>query len=422
MIFCAVCLLPTLVVGTAVIVFRTPLYRAAQADAWQRWLSSQLGVEVQLAEIRACGGRRWLAGGLECRDPESHAWLVRVRSADIARTARGWQVLLGQPQVNVRHLSRLAALVHERVMQHSHVPQTPIQLASAAVELTDESRSESILDVRSAMDAQAAGAELLLEFRTPTSAPDERMRMRFVRNRQLDPPASGWELHTDAAGLPCSVALPWLPALRHLGAACVFQGSVWCEQRPAGWDAELRGTFRAVDLQQLVTRQFPHKLSGSAEFTLRRCTIDAGRVTDVQGRLVSAGGMISQSLLDAAAQTLGLTLYARAAADGLLAYQDLAVDFSLSAAGLVLAPPGSPDAPLLTDRDGPLLSVRDRVPRSPLSLVHLLVPQVDMQVPATRETAAIVQALPLPELSVRPATAQRATYSTLELVLPSQRR
>lgn len=86
----------------------------------------------------------------------------------------------------------------------------------------------------------------------------------------------------------------------------------------------------------------------------------------------------------------------------------------------MLAPAGSPDAPLLTDRDGPLLSVRDLAPRSPLSLVHLLVPQVDMHVPATRETAAIVQVLPLPELSVRPATAQRTTYSTLELVLPSQ--
>ncbi len=99
----------------------------------------------------------------------------------------------------------------------------------------------------------------------PSVAADERVRLRFVRNRQLDPPATGWELHTDSTGLPCSVALSWLPALSQLGDACVFQGSVWCEQRPAGWEAELRGVFRQVDLEQLVTRQFPHKLSGSAD-------------------------------------------------------------------------------------------------------------------------------------------------------------
>jgi hypothetical protein len=422
MIFWTVCVLPTLLVGTAVIVLNTPAYRAVQTRNWQTWLTTQLGFDVQLAEVRSRGGSRWWVSGLECRDPESHEWLVRVRSADIARTPRGWQVLLGQPQVNARSVSRLADLMHEHLLLRASELDAPVQLASASVEFADESRSESVLDVRSVLDAKAEGTELLLEFRAPTSAADQRMRVRFVRNRQLDPPATGWELHTDATGLPCSVAFHWFPALSHLGAACVFQGSVWCEQQATGWDAELRGVLRQVDLRQLVTRQFPHKLSGSAEFTVNRCRIRAGRVTEIQGRLGCANGVISRSLLDAAEQTLGLQQHARAEDDAVLPYRQLAVDFSLSAAGLVLVAPGAPDTTLLADAAGPLLSLRDSAPRSSLSLVQLLVPQVDMQVPATRETAAIVRTLPLPELSVTPATAQRATYSALDFVMPPQRR
>jgi hypothetical protein len=421
-IFCLACVLPTVLVSAAVMVLHTPAYRAVQISAWQTRLSTQLGLEVELAEVTSRGAAHWLAGGLECRDPESHEWLVRVRSADMARTARGWQVTLGQPQLNARRLERLAALLHEHVLLRAGEVSAPVQLAAASVELSDESRSESILDVRSAIDARADRTELLLEFRTPLAAADQRVRVRFVRNRQLDPPATGWELHTDAGGLPCSVALNWLPALSHLGDRCVFQGSVWCEQHPAGWEAELRGVFRQVDLDQLITRQFPHKLSGAATLALHRCQVHAGQVTQAQGRLSCESGVVSQSLLDAAEQSLGVTQHARVADDGLLEYQRLALDFSLSAAGLVLAAPGTPGNSLLADSQGPLLSLRDTAPRSCLSLVQLLVPQVDLQVPATRETAAIVRALPLPQLSVTPATAQRATYSPLGFSVSAQPR
>jgi hypothetical protein len=412
-IFCLACMLPTLLVGTAIVVLNAPAYRAAQTRAWQTRLSGQLGLEVQVAEVMPRGGSRWLARGLECRDPESHEWLARARSADMAKTTRGWLVTLGQPQLNARRLGRLVTLLHEHILLRANELAAPVQLAASSVELSDESNSESVLDVRSAMDGSPEGAELLLEFRSPSVAADERVRVRLVRNRQLDPPATGWELHTDSTGLPCSVALSWLPALSQLGDACVFQGSVWCEQHPAGWEVELRGVFRQVDLEKLVTRQFPHKLSGSAVLTVNRCKVHAGRVTEIQGRLSCEGGVVSQSLLDAAERSLGLQQHPRAGGAELLRYQQLALDFSLSAAGLVLAAPGAPDTTLLADSHGPLLSLRDSAPRSPLSLVHLLVPQADMQVPATRETAAIVRTLPLPELSVAPAAAQRDNYSPL---------
>jgi hypothetical protein len=242
------------------------------------------------------------------------------------------------------------------------------------------------------------------------------VRLRLVHNRQLAPPGTGWELHTGAAALPCSLARHWLPSLTRLGKGCTFQGSVWCEQQPAGWDGELQGTLRSVELDELVTRQFPHKLSGVAELTLERCRLEDGRVTDVQGQLQCPGGVVSQSLLDAAEQAWGLTQHPRAGDAVLLRYGRLALNFSVSPARFTLTTPDA-DGAVLADSHGPLLSLEDAAPRSPLAILHLLVPQTDLQVPVSRETAAMIPLLPLPQLVAPPASASQARYAPLHLHL-----
>jgi hypothetical protein len=413
LIFCVACVLPTLLVGAVILLRHTPFYRAAQLRAWQLQLSEQLGLEVELAAVTPSDSQRWLLSGVECRDPESHEWLIRVRSADVAQTSRGWFISLGQPQLNARRLRRLSSLLHEHVVCRPDALAAKIQLKDSNWELQDEAYSESVLNVRSALTASREGVELLVEFRASTAPENERVRMRLARNRMLDPPATQWELQTDSAGLPCSAALPWLPLLGHLGEACVFQGYVHCEEHPAGWNARVQGVFRQVDLNQLITEQFRHKLSGSGTFTVNTCTMAAGRITQLQGSLSCPRGLIGQSLLDAAERTLGLQLDPRPETAGPRPYQQLAVHFSLTAAGLVLGTPAS-DAGLLRDSQGPLVSLPDSTPRSPLSLVHLLVPHVDLQVPVTRETAAMVRVLPLPELSAVPPAAATADGETVE--------
>jgi hypothetical protein len=191
---------------------------------------------------------------------------------------------------------------------------------------------------------------------------------------------------------------------------------VWCEQQPSGWRGEVRGVFRQVDLEQVVTRQFPHKLSGSANLSLQRCRLAAGRITEMTGRLESDGGVVSRSLLDAAEQALGLRQHTRSSDAALLRYQQLDVAFQLDRSGLVLTAT-LPDRALLRDGHGPLLSQRGEGIRSSVDLVHLLVPRAETQVPATRETAALLRTLPLPRVSMPAATAERASYAPLRFQL-----
>ncbi|MHB9064630.1 MAG: hypothetical protein ACYC4B_12640 [Pirellulaceae bacterium] len=413
-LFVALCLVPTLSVVAVAVVRETPAYHGAQIALWQARLSDHLGLEVQVGDVTIESGARSLVRDIELRDPESHEWLARIRSAEMIKTKRGWAVRLSQPQVSAPYITRLASLLHEHVLLRADGQDAPVQLAATSVELSSPDHCETVLDLRSAVQATREGSELLVEFRSTTMPADQRVRLRIVRNRQLEPAATGWELHTSPAGLPCSAVAAWFPAVAALGEDALFQGSLWCEQNRAGWEAELNGVFRDIDLEQLVTRQFPHKLSGMAMLSLSRCRVHRGRVSEITGRLESAGGVVSQSLLDAAAHCWGLQQPPRPGGTPLVSYEQLVLDFSLSGHGLIL---GTAPAALLTDRQGTLLSLHDSLPRSPLTLVQLLVPQSELQVPATRETAALFGALPLPELSSPPAATARGGYSPLRLQL-----
>ncbi len=240
----------------------------------------------------------------------------------------------------------------------------------------------------------------------------------WCANRQLDPPATGWELHTGPAGLPCRLATAWLPQLKQLGNECIFQGSVWSEQNGSKWEAEVSGSFEQLDLDCLISRRFPHKLSGIAQVVLSRLVIHQSHISEMAGRVQSAGGVISRSLLESAGQCLNLTLAPRSEGATKLQYNKLAVQFSLSKEGLALAPASKSTEKakaqsLLTDAQGPLLSAAGPVHVSSLALVRVLVPQSDVQVPVARETTALLQALPWPEITPSTSANARRSYQPL---------
>jgi len=179
----------------------------------------------------------------------------------------------------------------------------------------------------------------------------------------------------------------------------VFQGSVWSEQQETSWDTELSGQFRQVDLEQCVTRQFRHKLSGMAVATVNQVRFRDGRIVNAEGRLQCAGGIVGKSLLETAAQVWNVNNHLRSNEAPYLAYDQLTLDFSLQASGLTL---GAPASVVMSDKAGPLVTLRDNQPRSATSLVQLLVPPATLQVPATRETASLIHLLPLPEQAPLP--------------------
>lgn len=413
--FVLLCLLPTVFVAGAAVIVHTPPYRALRLTAWQSRLADRLGLDVQLASVEPQSGGTLILG-IELRDPESHEWLVRIRSAEVTASDRMTCVELGQPEIRYDRLARLTQLLHERVLMRAG-PREPVwQLEAPSLALRHDGQSPSLHNLQCVVDSRPEGTELLVAFTIAGQAADPRVRLRVVRNRQIDPPATGWELHTGSADLLCSLGTVWFPGLGNLGDQCTFRGSIWAEQGSDGWNADVAGTLREMDLDQLVTSQFPHKLSGMAELVMHGVRMHQGRVVKASGQLRCGGGAVSRSLLDAAERALQLQHHARAEDAPLLEYGQLALCFSLDDRNLTMSGPADSPATIMADTQGPLLSVNRSEPVSPVDVLRMLVPYNDVYVPATRETAGLFRTLPLPRIARSAARDARNTeYTPLRL-------
>ena len=190
-----------------------------------------------------------------------------------------------------------------------------------------------------------------------------------------------------------------LDMAHHLGPHAQFRGSIWATETPDGWEGEMSGQFIEVDLQSLVSEQFPHRLSGPAEITIQNARIHHGRLEEASGMLTAGPGVISRSLLTAALENLHCTAGdAAAKVAALEQYEQLAFAFTIDASGLTLRGqcPAKRGA-ILTSRDGALLS-ESAAAVPVVSLLRTLVPQSEVQAPATRESAWLISRLPVPEI------------------------
>ena len=167
---------------------------------------------------------------------------------------------------------------------------------------------------------------------------------------------------------------------------------------------ELAGMFDRVDLDPLVTEQFPHQLSGLAVVRLQRATVESGKLTELRGTLQRRIGAISPSLLAAAAEHLQLAAPANLAAmdpSRAVPFRHLALGFHLSGRTLQLT--GSADATqagaLLANAGGPLLAAPPRHATAAVNLLRTLLPDNQYQVPATRQSDALIGLLPVPDLA-----------------------
>lgn len=413
--FAVFCLLPTVIVACTVLVTHSPPYRAFQSAMWQSRLSARLGFDVGITRLeqRPDGA---LLYGIELRDPESHEWLARARSAEVAFADQGIIVSVSHPEIRFERLTRIAQILHEQVLMRSDQDEVEWQLTASSLALRRDEQAQSLHNLQCIVESQKEGTELLLAFCVAGVEADQCVRLRVVRNRQIDPAATGWELHTGPAGLPCWLGNVWFTGLGKLGDDCTFCGSIWAEQGAAGWNADVAGAFRNVDLDQLVTSQFPHKLSGVAELSLNGVKIQQGRVVKVAGLLQCDGGVVSRSLLDAAEWAFHLRQHEREGDADKLRYGRLSFGFSMDGQNLTIAGADKSTPTVMADSHGPLLSISSREPLSPVNVLRMLVPQNEVHVPATTETVALLRVFPLPRVMRQTPRHARRSYGPLRFV------
>jgi len=415
LLFVVLCLAPTAWVCGLVGFRHSSLGAAARRTAWETAVFDRLGIEARIERAVEVAPGITVLEGVELWDPDGDRRLAIVRLLEVFHSDELLALRASQPLVEPGQLDRLAEVLHDRVLRGPPLPHD-CEIYVTELTLAGGKHAHTLTHVRCTFPTNDSGPSALIEFQVAgvdMTAPAE---LHVVRNRQTSPPVTGWRLRTGSKPLPCSLLAEYVTPLQQIGPDATFVGSLWIERSDDGWNGELSGTLDGVGLSELL-KPFPHKLSGQAEVELKRVRLRDGKLEEIAGKIQSPGGVISHSLITGLQQAFNLPPADDAAdADArLLKYEQLAFAFELDRAGLrvVGACEGHENA-LVATSDRVLLGQPANEVLPAVALTRALVPNGDLQVPASRQTDLLLRTLPLPD-SLAPARTAGQGYAPLRL-------
>ena len=415
--FLALCLAPSGSLSAWILYRATPLHAWRENACWTGTIYETTGLLAQVECVRHPTRSRIILENVTLSDPDGEHLIARIRVVELAETDHGIVAIASQPEIEVHQLHRLSQLLYQRVLR-GPLPEQRFQLLSGELTLHGESGASTASDVRCLVATDQKRVEATVDFMLAGYDMRSPAQIQITRERGPGKSLTTWQIRTGGTPLPCDLVADYLPGLRSLGDRCRFQGTAWVQQDDYGWDGEIAGQFLNADLESLVA-PFPHKLSGTAEIALSHTNFRRGKLVEAAGALTSNGGVISRSLLTAAVESLklGSNVISDEQADTLLAYRQLALGFQIDATGLQLSGlcDGRQEGVLLVGTSGNLLldSRAELIPS--IALMRALVPQSELQVPATTATERLLRVLPLPSPTLPSSGTARLPYSPLQL-------
>jgi hypothetical protein len=377
----------------------------------RRELESLLGVQVELESLSHPRPNVTLYGPMRLVDPDSGRLLVSMRQVEVVRREEMVTLTASQPQIDTAALVRLWELI-DAALRRQAIGQPPaLRLAANEMTLQGGGEAQTFVQVSARLDSTPQGASAGARLLMAGGAASEPIRLVLARSRAQGHAATRLELHSGATHASGRSASPLVPALDRLGPDARFRGSIWLARGPDGWRGEMTGHLARIDLERLVSEQFPHKLSGRADVTIQKAVLRGGRLEQLTASVAAGPGVAGRSLVEAAVEQLGMAMRPdRQPSDDYFSYTQLALACDMREGRLSLR--GAAEGPVaggvLVDRFGTLLSEPSEQPLSVAALVRTLVPQSEVLVPATREADRLLPYLPGPEL-VRPEADRRGS-------------
>ena len=408
--FVALCLLPTCAVLGGAYWLHSDDYRRRHEAA----LAERFGLPVTLARVTHPTPTTTRYERVELLDPETRGLLARAEVALAEERGQLLTLQLTQAEISSVFVERLRQWTDDRLRGGAPGATRTVRIEPCDLLMHYPDKSQlRLVELAGQIDLAAAQSVAKLTCRLERSEAAEPLTMRMWRDRSVKPARSGFELATGGA-VPCSMFAPLLPAIPRLGKHAQIDGSLWAVAAPGGWEGALEGpaTITQVDLDALVTDQFPHKLSGTAQVVLQAARFSRDRLQQATGSLSAGPGFISYTLLDAAAAE-GLALgVAKAKKPGhSLSFEELAIDFSIDSRGLSLEGQchGVPAGTLLSmrypDREQPVQVAASPAERqSVAALVRALSTRSDALLPASAEAQSLARLLPLEPAGDRTAS------------------
>ncbi len=402
--FVLFCLLPT---GMVAIWICWP----ESSSIWQQQLTNLLGLRARVHGVSHPRPGTIVLEDVHLSDPELGD-LARLPSVRIVQNAETCNLLIPEVEIAAGHLDRVRELLHDRILRGGLVGDRTFTARISELTLADTPLGQAshamakrkLTDVVCTFEPTEIGSRFTAQFRYDGNQLGDVCEFSLERRLAAGgaQPTTRWFLDTGDSYLPCRLIARQISGLAALGESCEFRGVLWIELTPRGWEGDFSGRFRNVDLKCLVSNQFPHTLPGLADVELRRAKLREGRLIDAAGSLSCREGSIGEELLDAAAAHLKL----KRAGDETLSpvgYQRLDLGFQIDQSQLTIRGQCDARGTILLDEQGRALLAESADATVPaVSLARMLVPQTEVQIPLTQESAALLRVLPAPQAITSP--------------------
>ena len=396
------CLLPTATVGGWIAHRTSGQFAIAQKAEWERELTSRLGWAAEIESVSYPSRSLASLENVRLLDPETRAPIAHAPLIEVSYSDGGWLAHAWQPRVAADRLPDLLRTIDQRLLRMASAGQSQITISAGELLLADEQAGQSLANISVRLDSTPQGPTAELRFHLPSAAAP--ISLGIVRNRQGSAPTTLWRLDTGNSALPIGFLAAAAPRAGRLGPNGRFAGQIALEDFAGEISGQWSGTLTDVDLDSLVTEHFPHQLSGLATVKIERATLERGKLTEIRGTVQAHDGAISHSLLTAAEEHLRLELATENSSiqpGRVTAYRQLSLGFALNDRALSLTGSADPTQPgvLLANAAGPLLRAPAQHVAPPTGLLRALLPENQYQVPATRQTDALVGLLPVPDVA-----------------------
>jgi hypothetical protein len=410
--FVLLCFLPTVLICGWIFARSLPGFVLSEKQEWERELSRRLGIRVTVKALAYPRPDTAELSDVALLDAETGEPIATLAMLEVVRGENRWKLIGWQAVVESRQLPLLKNRCEAQLLRLPSADLAPCEFWFRELTLRDAAQSLTLVDVAGGWQLSPHGPVAQLQFRLPEAdAQASRATLVVERNRSTTPPATRWQIDSGSVALPSSLAAGLIPHVEQFGSRAQFAGRLEVVQSGEHFQGRLRGTLHDVDLDALVSEQFPHQLSGLATCHLEEALFDEHRLSVVRGTVKASHGFVSPSLLAAASEQMQLTsplLSQLPAGSAPISYRQLSLGFDLRDTGLQLT--GSADATrpgvLLSCAAGSLLEAPAQHRASPLSLARTLLPDREGHVPAAPSVQAFASFLPTPDLQPA-ATAAR---------------
>jgi hypothetical protein len=394
--FVALCLIPTTMVLGWSVVRQLPGHTAAEAET----LRELTGLRATLGRLSHPLPGQLLYEDVELADPETGATVLRARVVEITQQANKTLVQASQVELTGEGTAEIWQLLERHLRRGTVRPTAQIYLSTNELTWHGPAGSQTLSDFTGRIGPTTQGIEADLKFRLAGQELVDLATLRIERKLTDSLPSTHVQFNTGGGRFPARVLAPLIKAESWLGTQAQFDGYLSFEEREGRWTGDLQGHLIALDLDTLVSQHFPHTLSGSADLTIRKAIVADNHLVEANGSLRCGAGMIGRSLWTAGIEHLGMrTTAAPVASATTTPFKQLACSFVLSRRGLQLFGEceNTPGTVLLADA-GVLWQQPSYDAQPVASLIRTLVPQSEVQVPASHESQWLIDVLPVPQV------------------------